>query len=135
MKLRYGTAGIALGTLCIGFLLATEAFGLRSNMTSGSTMIYADGTMNTVRPLFPLLVQSAFFICFLSLLFGIVSLVRGESKFVSFGAIAFGVAPICYYFTGLVITFFMYFGLILPIVGLGMYKVLARVSKPVHSVI
>ena len=114
-----------------GDIWAVEVYGPGSYTTTGSGSLYADGTvtMEVTRPLLPQITRAAFYTCFVSTLFGIVSIMRRESLSVSLGALAFGVAPILIYMLGIVFAFVLYNGLMVLIAGIELYRVLIQHNK------
>ena len=130
-KLRLGVLGIITGALCVTIMYAVEVYGPGSYTTSGSGSLYADGTitMEVSRPLLPQIAAAAFFTCFVSLLFGIASLVRKEARTFSLSAVAFGIAPVLIYTLGTVLTFSLYAWLVLLIAGIELCRMLMHHNK------
>lgn len=114
-KVKYGATGIILGMLCVTFICLVEVFGPGSYTTTGSSIIYLDGTVTTKvqRPLLPLIAGVAFYSCFISFLFGITSVAKKEVLAVSLVALSFGFAPIFIYILGTTVVIVFYVGLLL----------------------
>lgn len=115
---RIGLAGILLGIVCLATLYLIEVYGPGYYSGSGSGSIYADGSVRNVTvtrssPL-PRVALTAFYLLFVSLLAAIVSGVRKEQPIVTWGALAFGLTPVLLMTVGVILTTWVYFGVLLP---------------------
>jgi hypothetical protein len=128
-----GLSGILLGSVCLATLYLIEVYGPGYYSGSGSGSIYADGTMRNVTVTrsseLPRIALTAFYLLLVSLLAAIVSGLRKERRIVTFGALAFGVAPIVLLTVGVVLTTWVYFGILLPAAGVVLIRNFSKQSK------
>jgi hypothetical protein len=127
---RIGLAGIVLGIVCLATLYLIGVYGPGSYSSSSSGSISADGTilnMTVTRSSeLPRVALTAFYLLFASLLAGIVSGLRKERPIATWGALAFGLTPVLLMTVGVILTTWVYFGILLPAVAV---MLLRRASK------
>ncbi len=115
---RFGLAGILLGSICLAILYLIEVYGPGYYSGSGSGSIYADGTIRNMTVTrsseLPRVALTAFYLLLVSLLAAIVSGFRKERRIVTLGALAFGISPIFLLTVGVILTTWVYFGILLP---------------------